>query len=110
MADQPGDGDPLDILSVVEEHFDHAIGVLREVTRDLRAGEDVPPAEVKKAGQGLLNAMQSLLEFKARLQNERERQQGLVPGISLDLDEARDKVGSLLDRLRAYQRPRAVSE
>lgn len=88
-----------DILCQAQAHYAYAIdffqGVLARVTR----GEDVSATDVEKMAKAYFAAIQTLLSIRLKLETE-ERRNGTHDG-AIDLDEARDTVGGLLDRLRS---------
>lgn len=108
MASDETDGDLSDHLRLAEDHFDQAIEVFQSTLQRIREGEDVSTADVERVSKALFGATNTLLNYKVRLYDQRKRHEGVVNGYSLDLDEARDHVGRLLDRLRATHNPGSV--
>ena len=109
-SDESGDGDLAGHLRRAEVHFEQAIELFQSTIQKIRDGEDVPTTEADKVSKALFGAASTLLNFKLRIYDERKRQQGAANGYALDLDDARLKVGRLLDRLRASRGSGTVSE
>ena len=99
QPDDPEDNDRY--LSKVEKHFETAVEMFQDMTTRVDDGETVTDAEAAKAGRRLFDAAQVLITLKNRIYDERKRQEGVANAYALDLDDARDTVGRLLDRLRA---------
>lgn len=88
-------------LGLAEVHFGQAIELFQATIERIRKGDDVSFTEADKASRALFNAAHTLLNYKVRIYDERKRQEGVVHNYALDLDGARNKVGRLLDRIRA---------
>lgn len=102
MASDESEGGNLSShLEFAEDHFDQALKLFKTTIERIHDGDDLSFAEVDKASRALFNAAHTLLNFKVRIYDERKRQEGVVHGYALDLEDARTKVGRLLDRLRA---------
>ncbi|MEM6824054.1 MAG: hypothetical protein AAF566_02990 [Pseudomonadota bacterium] len=110
MADEPESDGLEETIAVAERHLGRAIKIFERTIDDLLDREEGSFADAEKAIRSLMSATQMLLEYKKRIYDERKRQEGVVAGYALDLDEARLTVGRLLDRVRAAGGPRAVPE
>ena len=93
--------DVTETLLAVQVQFDLAIEIFQSITQQARAGDPPAASETTKAANALVAATQTLIKQKLRIEDERKRHQGLRARGELDLDEARDQVGRLLDRFRA---------
>ncbi len=87
-----------DILRQAQTHYSCAIDLFQDALARVRQGEDISATEVEKTARAYFAAIQTLLSIRLKLEDE-ERRNGTHDG-AIDLDEARDTVGSLLDRLR----------
>lgn len=89
---------PRDVIRAAEVHFDAAVNIFRDMLEAASEGGLVREAEVKREIRGLHAAMQTLLDIRVKT-NEQRR--ALEDGADTDVAAVRDKIGSLLDRLRA---------
>ncbi len=102
MASDDSEGGKLsEHLNLAEAHFERAIEVFQATIEKIRLSDDISLGEADMASRALFNAVHTVLNFKVRIYDERKRQEGAHGQYSLDLEEARDKVGRLLDRIRA---------
>ncbi len=90
-----------DILRQAQAHYAYAIDLFQDALARVKRGEDVSAAEVEKTARAYFAAIQTLLSIRLKLEDE-ERRNGTHEG-AIDLDEARDTVGGLLDRLRTEE-------
>ena len=98
--DIEGGGLESDLIRV-QTQFENAIDLFQETVRRVRDGEELSHTDADRVTKALFHATNTLLSYKVRIYDERKRQEGISNGYSVDLDEARSKVGRLLDRLRA---------
>ena len=87
------------ILQQAETHIGHAIDVFQAALAKIEQDPHGSPADVEKAARLYLNAIQTLLSIRMKLDDEARRHTG-PREYALDLDAARERVRSLLDRLR----------
>jgi hypothetical protein len=103
------EGTAAGLLEVANAHYQDALEALEIVKLHLKEGTDLSPAEIAKAAADFRRATQTLFEERKRLEDQRRKEAGVVHDFGLDLDAARDEIGSRLDRLRAARGAEGVS-
>lgn len=88
-------------LIAAEALFNHAVVVYGDLLARLETGGAMSWADADKAAKAVPAALQTVLNLRVKIHEERQKQPGAVPDGALDLDQARAEVGRLLDRLRA---------
>ena len=87
------------ILAQATALFDSAIDLFQGTLDRIKAGEELSFADAEKTARTLAAVTHTLLTIRMKLDDEK-RKQGIGDS-ALDLDDARDHVRRLLDRLRA---------
>ena len=93
----------IDMLNRALRHHERASAAYEECIDRILGGEDVPWSDAEKAARGLQTAMQSVLNLWEKTYDELGRRGASHRDYALDLDEARERVAGLLDRLRAAE-------
>ncbi|MEL6168232.1 MAG: hypothetical protein AAFR35_06050 [Pseudomonadota bacterium] len=97
-----GDGSSADkLIHQAEEHYQRAIDALTELIQKIHAGEIEDPGRAQRAADGYNKAIQTLLDATLRMQSRRKQEAGIVHDFALNLEDARNTIRGLLDRLRA---------
>ncbi|MEM9344502.1 MAG: hypothetical protein AAGA87_15775 [Pseudomonadota bacterium] len=97
---------PEEVVRLAEEHFNFAISWMHAVLKKLNAGE---PDALRDAGyswKAVSDATHRLAAIRDDL-SKLEHRHGAGPEI--DFEAVRDRIGGLLDRLRAARDAREVS-
>ncbi|QCO54598.1 hypothetical protein EOK75_01505 [Pseudorhodobacter turbinis] len=95
-----GDGPLTELLAATEEMYRDA-GV--ELARAVKAAKSCAPADAKAALQAvrdLKSAFQLAMDERSKIDKIRKDTAGIIGEELLDLDAARDEIGSRLARLR----------
>ncbi|MEL7299419.1 MAG: hypothetical protein AAFM92_03455 [Pseudomonadota bacterium] len=82
------------------------------IIANLREGDFSGLAQFTKAKNDLVGIARQLRDAEIKIDDQRQRNKGGVPGAGapIDMDAARDALGSRLDRLRDARRPARAAE
>lgn len=100
---------PLQILWEAERNFFDALRIFDDLINKIRAGKPVSRKETEKAVRAFHGAVVAFFVLRRAMDEQAEREDRLPKFHGLDLEEARDRVNRLLDRLRVSGSSEEVS-
>lgn len=93
--------DPSNIEILARSRFELAMRHFFAVSARISRGERVSTTETVKSDRIYHAASETLIQMRARLNEVQKSEAGHPDDYAVDLDDARDKVGRILDRIRA---------
>ena len=97
-------------LLQAKEHFGRAIDVFLAMTNDVERGNFGSEGDNAKTIRALMNATQSLMNEKRKIDESITQQAGIANGYAIDFDGARSEIRRRLAGLRAAASAGEVSE
>lgn len=104
-SDQADTSDARSLLENSEEALRDALTALNTLSRRVRDGEDIPPAEFTRTLTSLSQARTRLTEEVTRYEDRMLRARQRVADAALDFDAIRSEIGGKIDRIRASLDP-----
>ncbi len=87
-----GNGNLIRDLVQVREHYERAIDVFQQMTREAEQGETGAGHEAAKTVRLLANATEMLIKERQRIDASLEKHAGVTGGYAIDFDAARSEV------------------
>ncbi len=95
--------DPSNFEILARHRFELALRHFYVVTARISRGERVSSADTLESDRIFQAATESLIKMRARLNDAKKSEAGRSEYDALDVEDARLKIGSLLDRIRFSQ-------